>query len=81
MIKAQRFWSKAIQNKVKDANEALKTKNFAQMEEIVNELITDLKDQSNDWRDRVAICFIVEQISKYDPLIGEIGRASCRERV
>ncbi len=73
MINYQRFWSKHLKNKVKMANEAIKTKNFTRIEEILEDLITLLKDTKNiNWKDRVAICFILEQMAAVDPLMDNI---------
>ncbi len=73
MINSQRFWSKHLKKKVKNANEALKTKNFGELKEILEDLIILLKDQVNvEWKDRVAICFILEQMASIDPLMDDI---------
>lgn len=72
MIKAQRFWSKELRNKVDLANQAIKIRNLTELESIVNELISLLKNPKIDWKDRVAICFILEQIAAIEPLLKKI---------
>ena len=72
MIKAQRFWSKYLRDKVETANKALKTKNITLLEEILDDLINSLKNPQADWKDRVAICFILEQMAGIEPLIKKI---------
>src|SRR6056297_3713290 len=73
MIDYQRFWSKHLKNKVKEANKAINTKNFTLLKEILEDLIVLLKDSGNvNWRDRVAICFILEQMAMIDPLMDDI---------
>jgi hypothetical protein len=72
MIKAQRFWSKFLRTKVASANKALKSKNFLILEEILEDIIELLKDQEAHWKDRVAICFILEQMALIDPLTENI---------
>jgi hypothetical protein len=72
LIKSQRFWSKELRNKVDLANQAIKTRNLTELESIVNELIILLKDSNVIWKDRVAICFILEQIAAIEPLLPKI---------
>ena len=72
MLKAQRFWSKSLKEKINRANEALKTKNFTELNYIVEDLIELLQDIDGNWKDRVAICFILEQMAEIDPLVDEI---------
>ena len=72
ILKAQRFWSKNLRAKIELANKALKTKNFTQLEEILTDFVTLLKNPQEDWKDRVAICFILEQMSAIDPLKSKI---------
>jgi hypothetical protein len=57
---------------VENANKALKSKNITKLEEILDEFITLLKNSNADWKDRVAICFILEQMAAIDPLSQKI---------
>jgi hypothetical protein len=75
MIKSQRFWSKELRKKVEDANFAIKTRNRTELERIVDELVVFLKNELADWKDRVAICFILEQIAAIDPISAKIIEA------
>lgn len=72
MIKVQRFWSKTLRDKVDAANKALKTKNITLLEEILDDFINSLKNPQADWKDRVAICFILEQMAGIEPLMKKI---------
>jgi len=71
-IKIERFWNQRTKDVIEDINDSLKRMEIEPVHTKLEELFEILKDEKIDSKERVSICFILEQIAQFDPFYIEI---------